>query len=106
MFLKLYDGHSIAMENIICIIPYESKSDIEFIRNVSKGEIKGKVFNWTHGKPMKSAIVTFIYGSYIIYITSMSADLVQKRIDEHQNVTRRHGGADFTKNDIDKSIKG
>lgn len=105
MFLKLYDNHSIAIENIICIIPYEAKSDIEFIRSVSKGDIKGRVFNWTHGRAKKSAIVTFVYNNYIIYVTSMSADLIQKRIDEHQNVTRKHNGADFTKNDVEKSAR-
>ena len=110
MFLRLYDGHSINMDDIRCIIPVSkgnySKSDRLFIDEIKNDKRLGFIMNWTKGKAQKSAIVTSgTQNKLIIYITSMSPDLIQNRIDEYQNVKRKYQGADFSKTEIDKDLK-
>ncbi len=101
MFLKLYDSHSINMDYIICILPYNSRADREFLKKVNNGDLKGIVLNWSHGRKIKSVIVTYVTNQYILYTTNITADTIQKRIDEHQKVVRRHSGSDFTKSDAE-----
>ena len=111
MFLRLFDGHSINIDDIHCIIPMGrniyTAPDREFIESV-KNDIKlGYVFNWTKRKPQKSAIVTSHgNGKFMIYIVSVSPDLIQKKIDEIQGIKRKYNNNDFSQAEIDKDEKG
>ncbi len=111
MFLQLFDGHSINIDDIRCIIPVErnvyATQDRDFITSIKKDNKLGYVFNWTKGKPQKSAIVTSHgNGKFMIYIVSISPELIQKKIDEHQGTKRKYNNSDFSQSEIDKDEKG
>ena len=111
MLLKLYDGHAIPIEDIKFIIPIPPnkkgyRADRQLIDNVKNNPDLGYVLDWTKGKARKSAIVTtYADGKFLIFLTSMTPGLIISRIDEHQGVTRRHNGGDFTKADLNRDEK-
>ncbi len=105
MFIKLFDKHAIPIDKITCILPYELRSDKEFVKNVKRGDIAGRVFNWTNGKAAKTVILCENNGFYNVYLINMSTDLIISKIDELQNVKRKHGIDDFSKSDVSKDEK-